>query len=604
MFVIRMALADVAGNASLTGKYYFRHVLLVADGSANVSDTRTGFGTLTFDGNGNYTVAGQQLVGTSSPSALTGSGTYAVKPGGYVTLSSPLRGGASVNARLGAGALAGSSTEAGASIFDLFIAIPAPAQAPAALNGAYWISSLEFPNGGVSNIRGTNFKLTANGAGSFAETAVTGQARNLNNKLQSQTVSPMTYSVSPDGTGTLSFPVGAGLDATTQLIAGTKNVFVSADAAYFIGGSASAGGHGMVVGVKAAAGNGSWSGFYVGAGMRYDPPAPGSSAGRLAAVSGAVNATPLGAVWSRRTRQSDGLLDASTLITFSLTGDGSGALTSTPGSISVASGSQTFASTGVAADSLSYELYFGARLLEQSASGVFLNPLGVLNAASFAPPGYPVSPGGLVYLYGAGLGTQTAQAASFPFPTTLAGVQVTVNGIAAPIYAVSPARIDCIVPYAASGSTASIVATVNNTKSNTVEVPLSPSAPGIFSLAQNGLGDGAILHANYSVVNANSPAKPGEVVQVFLTGLGAVSPAVADGAAAPGAEPLARVAGPLRVTVGGFTANVSYQGLAPALAGLYQLNVQIPTGLAAGNYSLAVQTIEGFTDMVSVRVSP
>jgi uncharacterized protein (TIGR03437 family) len=270
----------------------------------------------------------------------------------------------------------------------------------------------------------------------------------------------------------------------------------------------------------------------------------------------------------------------------------------------VALSGQAFATSGVAgADSGSYEIYFGVRLIEQSSPGVFLHPLGVLNAGSFAPPGYPVSPGGFAYLYGTGLGTQTVRATGFPFPATLGGVQVTVNGVAARLYSVSPTRIDCVVPYGVSGTTATIVATVGGTRSNTVEVPLAASGPGVFSLAQNGLGDGAILHANFTVVNAGNPARPGETVLVFLTGLGAVSPPVADGAAAPSAEPLARVTAPLRVTVGGRTANVSFQGLAPGLAGLYQLNVEIPL-LGPGNHSLAVQTAEGFTDMVSIRVAP
>src|SRR5689334_8475861 len=106
------AWGDVAGNGSLNGKYYFRHVQLTADASAAVSDTRTGFGAITFDGNGNYTMAAQQLVNTVAPVALNGSGTYSVKPGGYVTMSNPQRAGASINARLAAnGALVGSSTE-------------------------------------------------------------------------------------------------------------------------------------------------------------------------------------------------------------------------------------------------------------------------------------------------------------------------------------------------------------------------------------------------------------------------------------------------------------------------------------------------------------
>src|SRR5260370_1308227 len=75
-----------------------------------------------------------------------------------------------VNARLGQGAVLGSSTEAGPTVYDLFIAIPAPVGASnGSLSGSYWVSSLEFPGGGLANIRNTNFKLTANGAGSFVE---------------------------------------------------------------------------------------------------------------------------------------------------------------------------------------------------------------------------------------------------------------------------------------------------------------------------------------------------------------------------------------------------------------------------------------------------
>jgi uncharacterized protein (TIGR03437 family) len=144
---------------------------------------------------------------------------------------------------------------------------------------------------------------------------------------------------------------------------------------------------------------------------------------------------------------------------------------------------------------------------------------------------------------------------------------------------------------------------VNGTKSNSVEVPLAPTAPGIFSLTQNGLGDGAVLHADFSLVNASSPAMPGETVQVFLTGLGAVDHPVLDGAAAPGREPLARVVAPLRVYVGGTLATVAYQGLAPTLAGLYQLNVQIPPNLPPGLQSLAIQTADAFTDLLSIRVA-
>jgi uncharacterized protein (TIGR03437 family) len=606
-FAATLASAQVTSNQSLNGKYYFRHVMLITDGTPNVTSMVTGAGTLTFAGNGNFTFSGQQLADTTPPASLSGSGVYSVKPGGFVTLANPLRSSATLNARLGAGALVGSSTEAGTTVFDLFVAIPAPSQALSngTLSGSYWISSLEFPNGGVANIRDTNFKLTANGSGSFAETTVTGQAANLAHQLTNQTVSPMTYTISPDGTGTLTFPAGAGLDATTQLIAGVKNVYVSQDGTYFIGGSMTAGGHGLVVGVKAFPGgatNSSWSGFSFAAGLRYDALIP-----RLAAVAGGVNAVNGNSIWARRTRQSDGVFDASVLLTYNLGSDCSGVFTSTAGHLNVASTGKTFATSGVdVLSSSSYEIYFGASLLPQSGTGVFLHPDGVLNSASFAPPGYPLSPGGLMTLYGTGLATQNATA-TIPFPFTLGGVQVTVNGTPAPVYSVSanPVQISAVVPFSAAGSVATVVVSVNNTKSNPVDVPLAATAPSIFSISRNGLGDGAILHPDYSVVSASNPAHPGETVQVFLTGLGAVDHPVPDGAAAPGSEPFARTTGPLNVYVGGLlVTNVQFKGLAPQLAGLYQLNIQIPPNIGPGPQTLAVQTVEGFTDMVNVAIGP
>jgi uncharacterized protein (TIGR03437 family) len=420
----------------------------------------------------------------------------------------------------------------------------------------------------------------------------------------------MTYTISSDGTGTLNFPLTGGLDATAQLIAGVKNVYVSADGTYFIGGSLAAGLHGLVIGTKAFnndATKASWNGFYYTAGLRYDTPFA-SAGGRLASTAGGVNALGDGnSVWARRTRQPDGVFDASLLITYGLGGDGSGPLTSTSGRLAVASNGQTFASSGVAAtDSLSYEIYFGARMPAQSGSGVFLNPQGVLNSASFAPPGSPVSPGGFVSLYGTGFGTQAANAASLPFPKTLADVQVTVNGILAPIYSVATtpvAQISAIVPYGVTGSVATIVVSISGTKSNSVDVPLAASAPGVFTVPSRGIGDAAIRHLSGLVVNATNPASRGEIVSVYLAGLGAVSPSVQDGAAAPSTEPLARVSAPVSVYIGGqLVTNVLFAGLTPTLAGLYQLNIQIPLTVAPGIQNLAVQTLEGFTDLVNIAI--
>jgi uncharacterized protein (TIGR03437 family) len=595
--------AQVSSNQALSGKYYFRQMLLLTDGTANIVDVRSASGTLTFDGNGNVSMSGQQLVGTAPPAALAiSAGNYAVKPGGFVTLPNPLRAGATVNARLGLGALVGSSTEAGSTVFDMLVAISAPAQpvSNSLLSGPYWVSSLELPNASAAYIRDANVKLTADGAGGFKETTVTGQANNLGNALLSQTTGPMTYGVAPDGTGNLLIAPGTGLNNNSQVIEGSKNMYFSADGNYFIGGSTAAGGHGLVVGVRAyfnGATNASWNGLYFAAGMRYDTAPP-----RLASVVGSVNATSLGSVWSRRTRQSDGLFDATPLITYALGSDGGGNYTSAQGKVDVAVNGQTFATSGVdVVRSSSYELYFGVRMPPQSGTGVFLHPQGIYSAASFAPAGAPVSPGEFVTLFGSGFPAQSSKAA-IPFPTTLGTVQVTVNGTAAPVYAVSSAQISAVVPNGVTGQTATFVVTVGGVKSNAVDVPLALTSPGIFSLTSNGLGDGAILHADYSVVNHDNPALPGEIVQVFLTGLGATSPVVSDGASAP-TKPLATVSGPVNVYVGGsLVTNIQFKGLTPGLASLYQLNVQIPANMGPGWQDLAVQTADGFTDLVNVWV--
>ena len=609
LFLIATAAwGQISTNQSLSGKYFFRQVMVLTDGSTapNVTNTLSGEGTITFDGNGNFAVSGQQLSGTTAAVSLTGNGTYAVSPGGFMTLSNPLKTGVTLNARLGQGAVVGSSTEAGPTVFDLFIAIPAPTGASnVILLGSYWVSSLEFPGGGLTNIRNTNFELTSTGAGSFVETSVTGQAANLNNILMNQTVGPITYSITADGSGTMTFPLAAGLTTNTQLISGVENIFVAPGGVYFIGGSIASGGHGLVVGIKnygsANATNASFNGFYYAAGMRFD-----TQSARLTAVVGSVHADGAGdSIWARRTKQTDGLFDSSPLITYSLNADGSGVWASAPGHVNVDVDTTTFASSGVDIfNSTSYEIYFGALLAPQSGTGVFLNPQGVFNAASFAPPGYPISPGGLITLYGSGFPATAATASAPPFGTTLGGVQVSVNGTPAPIYSVTSTQLSAIVPFGVTGSTATIVVTVGSAKSNSVVVPLAATAPGIFSFPANGISNAAALHGDYSLVSATNPATQGEIIAIYLTGLGATKPSIKDGAAAPGAAPFALITGPLAIYVGGVQVpanQIYYAGLAPTLAGLYQVNFMIPN-VPAGNVGIAIQTNEGFTDMVYIPI--
>ena len=247
-----------------------------------------------------------------------------------------------------------------------------------------------------------------------------------------------------------------------------------------------------------------------------------------------------------------------------------------------------------------FEIDFGAPVTALSGSGVFLNPQGVASAASFAPAGNPISPGEFIALFGAGL-AKSNQTATPPYPSTLNGVTVLINGKAAPIYFVSAGQINCLVPYGTTGGTATIQVQNSGTNSNTVTVPVAVTSPGIYSLDQSGTGAGAIEHANGAVVNAANPAVPGETVVVFLTGMGAVTPTLTDGTASTG-NPQHQTVIPT-VYVADQQATVNFSGLTPGFPGLYQLIVIIPMSLSStGSFPLAISTANAFHDQVYVVV--
>ena len=248
-----------------------------------------------------------------------------------------------------------------------------------------------------------------------------------------------------------------------------------------------------------------------------------------------------------------------------------------------------------------YDLNVAVAAPSFSGTGVFLNPVGVVNAGSLAPVGSPVSPGEYVSLFAVNLAAGQAGATALPIPTNTGGVGVTVNGIPAPLNFVSPNQINLLVPFAATGSTATFVVT-NGAKSNSVDVPLAATAPGIFSQDSSGAGLGVVLHADFTPLTPASPGAASEVVLIFMTGLGAVTPSLGDGAKAP-TSPLSKVNATFQVLIDNKNAPIQFQGLAPGFAGLYQINVMIPANVTVSpNVPLAISTNEAFLDQVSIPV--
>src|SRR5262245_23983235 len=263
------ASAQTLGNQSLNGKYYFRYLSIGASGSSPVSLTnaRTLTGSMIFNGSDTYSFTGQQIAGGSAPVAASGSGKYTLDAGGFLTFDNPLRSGLKINARFSSEALLGSTTEATDNVTDLFAAIPAPAAAPT-WNGAYAVSSLEFPGGSEANMRATQFTLAALNQASFATFPVTGHAANLGGKVIAQQISGGTYSIAADGSGSASF----GTADNTRLLSGSRAIYISASGNMVLGGSTAPGGHDLLIGVKTMTGvtNDSWNDTFWGAGLRID----------------------------------------------------------------------------------------------------------------------------------------------------------------------------------------------------------------------------------------------------------------------------------------------------------------------------------------------
>jgi hypothetical protein len=255
-------------------------------------------------------------------------------------------------------------------------------------------------------------------------------------------VTGATYTMGADGVGTLN----VGADDNAQLLSGSRTLYLSASGNILLGGSTADGGHGIMIGVKPLSGatNATWNATYWGAGLRVDSSAVAAYSGALAA-GGQRKVT-----WTKRFKAlGAGVIDYTGINSYDLGADGTG--TSDYTHVALGAGRQAFTGAAINAnDPGAYEIYFGAQTTALAGTGVFLNPLGVVNAASSAPAGNPISPGEFVTLYGTGL-AKSNQIAAPPYPSSLNGVSVLINNKPAPLYFVSSGQLNVLVPFATTG---------------------------------------------------------------------------------------------------------------------------------------------------------
>jgi uncharacterized protein (TIGR03437 family) len=240
---------------------------------------------------------------------------------------------------------------------------------------------------------------------------------------------------------------------------------------------------------------------------------------------------------------------------------------------------------------------------------------GVVNNASFAPNPAPMAPGSIAAIFGSNMNDGTANPnSSFINGTlakTLGAASVKINGFDAPVFYSFPSQIGVQIPYELAGqSSASLVLTVAGQSGTPRTIFLSGTAPGIFTLNQAGTGQGAILIANTDILAApagsipgrtSRPATRGEIITIFCTGLGAVTPALGTGAPAGANTTPAQAT----VKIDGLDASVQYSGTAPGFVGLYQVNATVPNGSRVANDVTVTVSLGGQTsNTATLAVGP
>jgi uncharacterized protein (TIGR03437 family) len=600
---------DSSGDSLLNGNYYFREVTY----ASSAGDAYTIYGTITFNGSGSYTGNITYIdVGEGEGSTGAVSGSYYIGAGGFGYLTSPVSSGVVVRGMVSNGLFIGSATESGTN--DLFIAGQIPASAPTAssFSGTYSMAYLNYSSAIDGAPYDAQFTMSPNGAGTVSLSGISGYYVTTNSSTGagsttsvSQNGASVKYTVS-NGAVVLNFPTLVTSNTSTALLSGQNYLYFSPDGNFVFGGSA--GNTNLqadfFVGVKTGGASPQLtSNLYYNAGA-YLPLSSGGYDIDTYYGSFTLN-SGVDVLHSRFFSAGLGLAFDS--VTTGTAPTGAGATYSDPYfNYTIGSGGTYRIGFGTTA-APGIDIALAAPAF--AGSGVYLNPTGVVNAASYAPFTQGLSAGELLVLTGTDLAPNTSIGAadiaqSADFPTKLNGVQVLIDGISAPLYYVSATQIAAIVPYAATQFPFATVQVNNNgAVSGIVTEFVNPGEPGVFTNPADGLGYAAAEHADGTLITENSPAQPGESIAVYLTGLGQVFPPITDGT--PGSSTNynftvetinAVIDGPTAST----TASVLFAGLAPTLTGLYQVNLTVPAGVTAGDNYLEIDVLDSAGDPLSV----
>jgi len=231
----------------------------------------------------------------------------------------------------------------------------------------------------------------------------------------------------------------------------------------------------------------------------------------------------------------------------------------------------------------------------------------IVNGASFDPQ-TPVAPGSIVSVFGSFLSEFTGAVGRLPLPVALKHVSVSFDfpeedlSVPGRLFFASPQQVNVQVPWEFAGLNFVLVKVrIEDSVSQLFELPLADWAPGIFEFPSDGTRFGVVTHPGGSVVTPDNPARPGDAVTVWATGLGPVDEPQRTGRAAPPDSLVRTTSGPA-VSVDGQGAAIQFSGLAPGFVGLYQVNVTIPQGARAGNRPLVLEINGAESNTVTIPI--
>jgi uncharacterized protein (TIGR03437 family) len=216
---------------------------------------------------------------------------------------------------------------------------------------------------------------------------------------------------------------------------------------------------------------------------------------------------------------------------------------------------------------------------------------GLVNAASYTQS---LAPGTVLSVFGTQLSPATQTAGVLPLPAQLAGVSVTINGVTAPLYYVSSGQLNVQIPYETATNNVAVLRVNNNGQSTTAPVMISPAAPAIFMDSKGG------------PVPSASGAR-NQVMTLYITGYGAVTPPLSTGAGPATGIPLTALPAPVQtptVTVGKVAAPILFAGVPWGFVGVMQINYQIPPTAPLGAQPVVVTIGGSASTPATLTVAP